>query len=291
MPEEYTAGMKTIGYWRMVAGRFASWVWGHLLESASLGIAVILVGILIQYWLSGQWPSLKQSEEQVMASLSQLLIFGLLAVLGVAGICAVIGIVFFPPQLHSEQLLALTAARNDLKAAQDASMPSLTGEIEAFTCGQLVHPDISKSPYIVFRVMVRNTGAPSIADDWTLIIRRADGKAFQGLPIMVEDGHRGPVISTADKNHVVQRALSHMTVDKLLSKQHTVPIPAGGANLGWAPFVFPGLPLDIFENEEINGTNFFLEFSDIHKRRILCTAMPGLRNLDDLPVGFGPMPL
>jgi hypothetical protein len=82
-----------------------------------------------------------------------------------------------------------------------------------------------------------------------------------------------------------------MTVDKLLFKQHSVLIQNGSTNLGWAPYVFPGMPLNMFENDEISGMTFFLEFSDVHRKRILCTVMPGIRNFDDLPVGFGPMPL
>jgi len=280
-----------IQYWKIVAGRAAGmwweFVWSNFLLAAILSAAVFVLGAVAKSDSETLRESFRQWREAPMNNIYEW-IWGGVGVLALVGVSFLVFLfVVSPQQIYSEQSGKLEAAATEANTGR----PNLTGEIEGYCCGMLSNKHIAlTAPYVAFRVMVRNTGAPSIVDDWRLVFEKPNGERIKGLPVFFRGD--GPIMTDDDEKPAVKAGMAQVTEATTVFDKNTTPVPSGGVLRGWAPFVFPNHTAEESAIYEIKngGVVIVLEFSDINRKRIRCVFNSNMEPMDDLPEGFVPAP-
>ena len=136
-------------------------------------------------------------------------------------------------------------------ALMDSGLPKLSGSIEQAAIMQLP----GEKTGIMLWVAIRNLGAPSTADNYTLQYHSSDGSHFD-LPL-----HASPpeVVFGDMKMDTSQGAIYDKTAEQ--------PIPTGGIRRGIA-FSRTDLPAVAFRD----ATRFILTFNDITEKAIVVTS-------------------
>jgi hypothetical protein len=126
--------------------------------------------------------------------------------------------------------------------------------------------DVGKGSMVLFLIDMHNSGEPSIAENYRLSARLANGKELRDI---------SPTIDI----HNFQKANGQKlaTIQKSwLSAQTLAPIPHGGMACGWILFLLPDTPYE--DVKKGNWTTWTLAYSDVDGSRhsaILGTDMAG----------------
>ena len=163
-------------------------------------------------------------------------------------------------------------------AARSGDRPNLTAtidRIQVMKAGQITRdPEYSHYIGLLLVVAVRNSGTPSIADQWKLSISLAGSKArVEAKGIMIPPNLIMNVI-----DEVTKKAIQYVGADALYNKTVLAPIPTGAMVRGLMLCFVDGLAEAALSSP---GTQYHLSFIDIlGKRRNLEYTWPAVVNRD-----------
>src|SRR5271170_3308949 len=78
----------------------------------------------------------------------------------------------------------LRVERDDLSKKLENNLPKFKGHIEQIIVGELKSPDgaIAIAPHLFVKMSITNRGAPSIAQNFLVVMQTSDGQLIQGQP-------------------------------------------------------------------------------------------------------------
>jgi hypothetical protein len=140
-------------------------------------------------------------------------------------------------------------------------LANFKGEIEQIVIGTMVTPNGIEAPQIVLKMTVANTGAQSIAQNFSVTLKTYDGKLIKGVPTWntSEDiklfGH-----DTSCPQQTLRR-------DRYLPTITMTPIQRGAKVFGYLSILFSGMTRDEVHRRD---NHLLVEFEDINGRRFSC---------------------
>ena len=132
--------------------------------------------------------------------------------------------------------------RRATEELDDLTKPKLRGVIQdAFTAKA---GDNKESSIVTPDVMIVNTGAPSIATNFSVSVALPDGREVKGVPIAPPPpGSRLLLNMSSDPNHQV----TFDSADFIVRKGREHPIPTGGAVSGFCSVLIRGVSKEVVE--------------------------------------------
>jgi hypothetical protein len=129
------------------------------------------------------------------------------------------------------------ATQQELERVRNDNAPNLIGSIDQV----VVAPDSKVGARIFLILSIRNIGAPSIAERYTLIVE-SSGQTFSGENTQIPDkvrleGSGGLGVTVHKGDAMYEKTLK--------------PIPRGGMERGWLHFVFRGIPMGLLEGKKM----------------------------------------
>jgi hypothetical protein len=140
----------------------------------------------------------------------------------------------------------LDETKHTLAYEREQNTPKLIGTIDLFAVGD--SPDINAAQVFVL-LRVRNVGAPSIVEGYTLHVKSKD-LDLQSRPFFIPENW------TAHSNTLEV----HFTRDMVFEDKAAKPIERGGRIAGWLRYVFEGMKA---EHLHRIGTVYTLDFTDV----------------------------
>jgi len=169
--------------------------------------------------------------------------------------------------------------RDELQKQLDDRKPKLSAEICYVTISEADGDGGSVIPVIVATVLIRNTGTPSIADNFSLNLQTPDGEVFEGRIEVIKDGTKIPDDdgSRRDSPGVILNSS-----DTIFNKTLT-PIPNGGKVIGYLRASFPLINRKLVQQ---TGNTFTTSFQDVYGKSHSASLMFG--ELKPTPVSRAP---
>jgi hypothetical protein len=249
------------------------------------GLAVA-VGYCLQPRIVSYWPSLQPYLEDRMSSVAYYVVFGLAAVGAIVLVIGIGCLIVAPSQIHKEQQEALAQSKKEvaeaaltIKAKDDllaTRQPDLRGEVRTRAVFALFNEQIKRSmTMIALYIVVRNTGEPSIAENWllTLTVPGHDPIALKPVTFDEEAAKHFAAMSPQKQLRMFER-------DRQLNRVTREPIQKGAASSGW--FVaWADVAIGNIDADKIGCT---VEFTDINGKRHECTNTEGEMVPEDMQI-------
>src|SRR5262249_8664521 len=135
--------------------------------------------------------------------------------------------------------------------------PRLQGTINLVNIGTLASP--IGQMYMVPEVTIKNTGAPSIADEFSLLVHMPGGVIKSGRVFTITEDNPFPI-------NYPNGQMEEIIPSQQLDIRALQPIPKNGLVRGANLFLFPDLTEDQFRNAV--GATLELTFADVRGTRL-----------------------
>jgi hypothetical protein len=141
--------------------------------------------------------------------------------------------------------------------------PNFKGHIEQIIVGACPSPNGNLTPQIILKMTVANTGAQSIADNFSLSLRTHDGNMIKGIPTW--NANEDVKLFGQDMSHPQQI----LRRDRYMPTVALTPIQKGGKIFGYLAAVFPDTT-----QEEVHrrDNDVIVDFEDINEKKYSCTC-------------------
>ena len=167
-------------------------------------------------------------------------------------------------------------------------MPHFNGIIDQTIFSH--NPNNLSSIKAIITMSIRNTGQPSIVDQWNVYIQLPDSSRINGRMEMIgrkELYEQSTLITTRSGQSSLVNPVRVITEQEALYNRGLRPIPTGGMIRGYLIATFSGIAMN---NLTTNGGKIVVEFSDVWHRSFSCfhnligDAVP-LGQADYFPIG------
>jgi hypothetical protein len=243
-------------YWfaTVIPWAFRRWCggFGSVFFDVTLGLLTVVVGAFLQSRLASRWPSLNEELGRPMYNVYWYLIYVVAPAITIVMVGSFLAFcVIAPSQIHQEQQEEIAAVK---AALSGATMPQFIGQIDTWAICQMnadvtswtgEKPDPANKVGLFLTVSLINRGSPSVAYDFALAVKRADGKDFTTSKITAPNA----VVRT-----VTQGTLNQSYEEYLDEKTAITPVPNGGRCVG---YLFFALDKD-FANSRADATGSIL---------------------------------
>lgn len=132
--------------------------------------------------------------------------------------------------------------------------PNLSATIDRVNSG-IVDTNEGPTTYLTIIASIRNTGAPSIAEKFTLTVHPPKGGLIKGILQLYPDNFVLKYLSGKTETLYGMDALDYKAAQ---------PIPRGGMVRGRLFYLFPKFPL---QSIEVPGVKLELSFTDVHGKQ------------------------